>query len=133
MPAGRRNQYLHHGLTPAQPARGWSSEAADINNPPYAFLSGALANNTIDPFGTIHHIYNNHPELYCIEPKRFPRFFKKAVLNVKNIDLDNEEESSKLSSASSRPSSVASTLPSFNTHSFSFIIFNETIKHHVFD
>ena len=120
MPAGRKSLYLQHGRPPVPPAGGWCSEAADTSNPPYAFLSGALANNTIDPYGSTPDIYSKNPQLYCIEPKCFLRFFKKTVKNVLNIDLNEEEKSasSTLSPASSNsnPFFGASTLPS-NTFS----------------
>ena len=125
MPQGRPSEYLHHGKPPAPPEGGeWSSEAARASNPPYAFLSGALIGGNINPYGSPADIYSNNHQLHCINPKRFRRFFHKAVKNILDINLNDEEETSASSSklrsskqrsskqSSSNPSSGASTIPS---------------------
>ena len=98
---GRNSSYRHYGKKPSSPPGGWQSEEASNKNPAYVFLSNALRTGAIDPHGDHHQIYNTNSALYGINPSRFLRFFRKAVTNTLDINLEELSTSGSYSNSTS--------------------------------
>jgi len=63
--------YKHYGQPPKEPVGGYKQARLTPSNPAFAFLVQAIRDGRIKLDEPPHEIYNAHPQLYIIRPKKF--------------------------------------------------------------
>lgn len=114
---GRQQLYQHFGQKPQKPINGWNVTYATLDNPDFAFLvNDVVAKSSFDQAAALqeepHKIYNQHQQLYRINPWKFPDFLRKAILKYNNHRMSQSSDSS---SISSNPTTADSSTPKMSS------------------
>ena len=86
----RNNIYFHWRETPAPPENGWQPARLNETNPAYLYLKDLILRGQIEPTTEAHILYNTHPDLFIIAPKKFPSFLqspKSFIMNSYSLSL----------------------------------------------
>ena len=97
-------RYKHYGQPPKEPVGGYKQARLTPSNPAFAFLVQAIRDGRIKLDEPPHEIYNAHPQLYIIRPKKFLKFLEGAIEKAQEPALPGSPSNSLLTPNSSAQS-----------------------------